>query len=118
MSSKTVKGQGSAAGHEGMVRIPGGTFSMGSNGFYPEERPVRRQTVEDFWIDRHPVTNAEFGRFVDRTGYVTVAERPPDPIVYPDADPSRGARFGGVQEDARPRKPARPPRLVGLRARR
>ena len=31
---------------EGMVRIPGGTFLMGSNDFYPEERPVRRVTVE------------------------------------------------------------------------
>jgi formylglycine-generating enzyme required for sulfatase activity len=39
-------------------------------------------------MDEHPVTNAEFRRFVKATGYVTVAERPPDPRDYPDADPT------------------------------
>ena len=61
---------------------------MGSNEFYREERPVRRQRVQGFWIDPHPVTNAEFRKFVGTTGYVTTCERPPDPAMYPDADPS------------------------------
>ena len=60
---------------------------MGSDGFYPEERPVREVSVDGFWIDRHPVTVAEFRRFVKATGYVTWAERPPDPDAYPDAEP-------------------------------
>ena len=47
-----------------MVWIPGGTFRMGSNDFYPEERPVHRASVAGFWMDAHPVTNAEFDRFV------------------------------------------------------
>jgi formylglycine-generating enzyme required for sulfatase activity len=68
-----------------MVWIPGGTFHMGSNHFYPEERPVREMRVDGFWIDRHPVTNQQFARFVKATGYVTVAERPPDPALYPGA---------------------------------
>jgi len=59
-----------------MVEIPGGEFLMGSESFYPEERPVRHARVERFWIDRHHVTNDEFARFVEATGYVTVAERP------------------------------------------
>ena len=59
-----------------MVEIPGGEFLMGSASFYPEERPVRRARVERFSIDRHHVTNDEFARFVEATGYVTVAERP------------------------------------------
>jgi formylglycine-generating enzyme len=71
-----------------MSRIPGGTFLMGSDDFYPEEQPVRRVEVEGFWIDRHPVTVAEFRRFVKATGHVTVAERPLDPAAYPDADPA------------------------------
>jgi formylglycine-generating enzyme required for sulfatase activity len=71
-----------------MVWIPGGTFVMGSNDFYPEERPVHRVTVEGFWMDEHPVTNAEFRRFIKATSYVTTAERPPDPRDYPDADPT------------------------------
>ena len=67
--------------------VPGGTFRMGSDDFYPEERPVRTVTVIGFWIDPGPVTVAEFRRFVDATGHVTVAERPPDPADFPGADP-------------------------------
>jgi formylglycine-generating enzyme required for sulfatase activity len=59
----------------GMVRLDGGRFSMGSERFYPEERPIRHALVEAFWIDEAPVTNAEFARFVMRTGHRTVAEQ-------------------------------------------
>ena len=61
---------------------------MGSQDFYPEERPVRRVEVDGFWMDDHPVTVAEFHRFTSATGYVTVAERPLDPAQYPGADPA------------------------------
>ncbi len=71
-----------------MAWVPGGSFLMGSEDFYPEERPVRRVEVGGFWIDEHPVIVAEFRRFVKATGYVTVAERPLDPGQYPDADPA------------------------------
>jgi formylglycine-generating enzyme len=71
-----------------MVRLPGGTFRMGSTGSYPEEGPVREVAVDSFLVDRHPVTVDEFRRFVGETGYVTLAERPLDPGDYPDADPS------------------------------
>jgi formylglycine-generating enzyme required for sulfatase activity len=70
---------------KGMVEIPAGTFRMGSDDFYPEERPVREVSVEGFWIDRHPVTVAEFRRFVKATGHVTWAEKTPNPEQYPDA---------------------------------
>ena len=70
-----------------MVWVAGGCFLMGSDDFYPEERPVHEVEAGGFWMDRHPVTNAQFRRFVKATGYVTVAERPPDPADYPDADP-------------------------------
>ena len=73
---------------EQMVSIAGGTFSMGSSDFYPEERPVHRVAVDGFWMDAHPVTNAEFAPFVDATGYVTVAERVPNPADYPGVDPT------------------------------
>jgi sulfatase modifying factor 1 len=71
-----------------MVFVPGGSFLMGSNDFYVEERPARREAVRGFWVDQHPVTNAQFRQFVGATGYVTFSERPPDPANYPDADPS------------------------------
>lgn len=61
---------------------------MGSNSFYREERPVHPEFVDGFWIDRYPVTNAEFRQFVGATGYVTYSERPPHPALYPDADPA------------------------------
>jgi len=71
-----------------MVWIPGGTFLMGSEDFYPEERPVHRVAVDGFWMDDHPVTVAEFRRFAKATGYCTVAEQPLDLADYPDADPT------------------------------
>jgi formylglycine-generating enzyme required for sulfatase activity len=60
---------------------------MGSDGFYPEERPVHHVSVSGFWMDEHAVTAAEFRRFVKATGYMTVAERAPDPAQYPGAMP-------------------------------
>jgi formylglycine-generating enzyme len=70
-----------------MVEVPGGAFRMGSDRFYPEEAPVREVSVDGFWIDRHPVTVAEFRRFVKATGHVTWAEQAPRADDYPDADP-------------------------------
>jgi formylglycine-generating enzyme len=72
---------------KGMVRVADGTFLMGSDRFYPEEQPVHPVRVDGFWIDEHPVTNAQFRRFVKATGHVTWAERQPDPADIPDADP-------------------------------
>ena len=71
----------------GMSRIPGGAFTMGSNDHYPEEAPAHRVRVDPFWIDRYAVTNREFARFVEATGYVTLAERPANPADYPGAKP-------------------------------
>jgi len=70
-----------------MVAIQGGTFLMGSDQHYPEEAPAHRLTVSPFLIDRTPVTNRQFRQFVEATGYVTVAEKAPDPKDYPGALP-------------------------------
>jgi formylglycine-generating enzyme len=66
--------------------IPPGSFRMGAEDFYPEEAPVHPVELDGFWIDEHPVTVAAFRRFTNETGYVTSAERAPDPRDYPDAD--------------------------------
>ena len=66
-----------------MIAVPGGTFAMGSEAFYPEEAPVRRVRVDTFRIDAVPVTNTEFADFVAATGHVTLAEMAPDPKDYP-----------------------------------
>ena len=58
---------------------------MGSDDHYPEEAPARAVRVGPFAIDAHPVTNRQYARFVEATGYVTVAERPLDPADYPGA---------------------------------
>jgi formylglycine-generating enzyme required for sulfatase activity len=70
-----------------MEWIPSGTFLMGSNDHYPEEAPAHAVSVNGFWIDRYAVTNADFLRFVEATGYVTSAERPANPDDYPGANP-------------------------------
>ena len=66
-----------------MVYVPAGNFTMGDR-VYMEEAPVENVHVDAFWIDRHEVTNAQFAEFVAATGYVTRAERPLDPALYPD----------------------------------
>ncbi len=70
-----------------MIAVPGGTFAMGSERFYPEEAPVRQVRVDPFWIDVAPVTNAQFAEFVAATGYVTLAEIAPDLKDYPGMAP-------------------------------
>ena len=72
---------------EGMVWIPGGEFWMGEED-ESDAKPVHRVRLDGFWMDRTEVTNDQFERFVRETGYVTVAERKPDPKDYPGAPPS------------------------------
>jgi formylglycine-generating enzyme len=69
-----------------MVWIPGGEFAMGSEHF-PDARPVHRVAVDGLWMDVTEVTNADWKRFTDATGYVTVAERVPRAEDYPGAPP-------------------------------
>src|SRR6185295_17817617 len=71
----------------GMVWIPGGVFRMGSDSHYPEEAPAHKVKVAGFWMDRHCVTNAQFRRFVEATGHVTLAEKPAKAEDYPGALP-------------------------------
>ncbi len=70
-----------------MLWIPGGEFRMGSDVHYPEEAPAHRVHVDGFWMDRTPVTNQQFLKFVQETGYVTYAEIPPRAEDYPGALP-------------------------------
>ncbi|MDX2165457.1 MAG: formylglycine-generating enzyme family protein [Deltaproteobacteria bacterium] len=66
------------------VAIPAGRYRIGSDQHYPEERPARAVEVDAFRIDRTPVTNRAFARFVAATGHVTVAERatPPGSALF------------------------------------
>jgi formylglycine-generating enzyme len=83
---------------EGMVWIPGGEFSMGSDGKRDGEfccspatvadaLPIHRVYVDGFWMDATVVTNAEFEKFVSATGYATIAERAPTREEFPTAPP-------------------------------
>lgn len=68
----------------GMVLVPGGTFSMGSDDpSFPDASPIHTVTLQPFWLDEHEVTNAAFAAFVQATQYVTVAERRPNPADFP-----------------------------------
>ena len=62
---------------------------MGSQDHYPEERPQTKHTLEGFFLDSRPVTNAEFKEFVKATEYITLAELPPDSKDYPELDPHK-----------------------------
>jgi sulfatase modifying factor 1 len=96
MASKTPP---PANAPEGMIWISGGEFSMGCK--LPSEgvctmatmnavndaQPIHRVYVDGFWMDRTDVTNEEFAKFVEATGYVTIAERTPTKEQYPTARP-------------------------------
>ncbi len=81
----------------GMVWIPGGEFSMGTDlscesicglpGATVDAQPIHRVYVDGFWMDATEVTNEEFARFVEATGYVTVAEQKPTQAEFPNAPP-------------------------------
>jgi formylglycine-generating enzyme len=84
----------------GMAWIPGGEFSMGAQdppdvhdsvGMLAtrDSRPIHRVYVDGFWMDRTEVTNRQWGRFVEATGYVTIAERTPSAKDFPGAPPER-----------------------------
>jgi formylglycine-generating enzyme required for sulfatase activity len=74
-----------------MAVIDGGTFTMGSDRFYPEEGPVHEVTLASFELDPAPVTNSEFAEFVAATGYVTTAERPLTVEQFPQLSGSERA---------------------------
>jgi len=82
---------------EGMVWIPGGEFSMGSDDpttalcggqdAMPDARPIHRVQVDGFWMDKTEITNAQFEAFVKATGYLTIAEQTPKAEDFPGAPP-------------------------------
>ena len=87
MSMEDVNAPGEPP-HPGMKWIPGGSYQMGSERHYPEEKPAGPVSVDGFWMDETTVTNAQYAEFVAATGYVTTAEKSPDPAMYPGADPA------------------------------
>src|SRR5581483_618836 len=96
----------------GMVWIPGGTFKMGSDdpSFRGEAEPIHTVTVHAFWMDATEVTNEQFAEFVKATGYVTIAERQPDPKQFPDLPPEKIKTlkpFSSVFTPPGPEAPAR-----------
>ncbi|HZM04175.1 MAG TPA: formylglycine-generating enzyme family protein [Candidatus Saccharimonadales bacterium] len=80
----------------GMAWIPAGTFWMGSTHGRTDEQPAHQVTLDGFWMDKTPVSNEEFARFVKATGYITVAERKPDPKDFPTTVPSEMLVPGAV----------------------
>lgn len=91
---------------EGMVWIPGGEFSMGADGkangasmcsssTVSDSLPIHRVSVAGFWMDATEVTNAQFEKFVEATGYKTVAEIAPTKEQFPDA-PAENLVAGSV----------------------
>lgn len=84
---------------EGMAWIPPGEFSMGDDSDrekYADALPVHKVRLQGFYIDKTEVTNAQYQKFVDATGYKTVAERPLDPKDFPDVPPEKLVPGAGV----------------------
>jgi sulfatase modifying factor 1 len=66
--------------NSGMVKIPSGAFMMGADNEQAseDEYPKHKVMIDAFWMDQHEVTNDQFAKFVESTGYLTTAERKPD----------------------------------------
>ena len=97
------------------VQLPGGAFLMGSDRHYREEAPAHTVRVHPFAVDPYLVTNADYARFVEATGYRTVAERPLDPARLPRRSRCDAvARLAGLPQDARAGGFARLPSMVGV----
>ena len=82
----------------GMVWVPGGKFKMGGTDGFPDELPIHEVELDGFWMDSTEVTVAEFKRFVDATGYVTVAERKPKREDF--ADQLTPEQMAAIPEEA------------------
>ncbi|MDB6055497.1 MAG: Sulphatase-modifying factor protein [Verrucomicrobiales bacterium] len=80
----------------GMVLVKGGIFVMGSNSGPADQRPAHRVKIHSFLMDATEVTNEEFAKFVEETGYVTVAERKPAPEDFPGVPEGSLARGGWI----------------------
>lgn len=88
--------------HAGMVRLAGGSFILGTQDGYAEERPAREVAVAPFWIDRTEVTNAQFTAFVQATGHVTEAERRGTGVVFKAPSPDGAeVRYGSWWHEVR-----------------
>ena len=73
-----------------MALIPQGQFAMGSaDAMFADAQPIHLVALNGFYLDRYPVTNAQFDRFVRATKYITVAERRPDPKLFPGVPASK-----------------------------
>jgi len=88
----------------GMLKIEGGEYMMGGNSQQArrDEFPQHKETIETIWVDETEVTNAEFRKFVEKTGYVTTAERsfeingktfPPGAMVFDAENPQAWWKF-------------------------
>ena len=60
---------------DNFVLIPAGMVDAGSNEGLPSERPVKRHTVNAFYLSSHPVTVKQYKEFINATNYVTEAEK-------------------------------------------
>jgi formylglycine-generating enzyme len=86
-----------------MIWLPSGKMTMGAVDGASDEQPMRDVKISGFWMDRTEVTNEEFARFVEKTGYITVAERPATDGKAPGGrvfkmDATSGARWEQIRD--------------------
>jgi formylglycine-generating enzyme required for sulfatase activity len=65
-----------------LITIPEGDYVVGGNGNSEDELPFQKISLSEYYIGKFPITNAVFEIFIDRTGYVTTAEKLGYGFVY------------------------------------
>jgi formylglycine-generating enzyme len=81
---QTAASHNACANPPDLVHLPDGAVVMGAAAILPEEGPPIRLQISAFAISSSEITNAQFAAFVADTGYITQAERKPDPAMHPD----------------------------------
>ena len=99
-----------AARADGIMLIQAGAFWMGSDDGDPDERPLHRVYVRDFWLDRHKVTNREVALFLEARGLRSAEGMDYFDAADPDARISTGATAASPPTRAsRTTRPSRSP---------
>jgi formylglycine-generating enzyme len=101
--------------HE-MVYVPAGKALLGEDG---PSQPGSAISMEGFWIDRYEVTNRQFARFVQQTGYRTQAERDGRSAVFaprtPLVDLTDASQWWGFVDGASWQRPDGPTDSIDTR---
>lgn len=77
-----------------MIWLESASFVMGSDRGMPDEAPAKELSLSGFWMDKYEVTNSDYQKFVDATGYETFSEKMGDSLVFESPEQNHSMAMG------------------------